>query len=145
MASLTSFTRLILKHIKLAAYPVGALYWSSSPTDPSEIFGGTWKQIKDIFVLAAGDTYKAGETGGEAEHTLTVTEMPEHWHDSLRYKDPHGEQFGCNQGNMANYPWNIPWSGTGAKDILYTGPSGGGRAHNNMPPYTAKYCFERIK
>ena len=39
-------------------YPVGALYWSSKPTNPSTLFGGTWKQIKDRFVLAAGDTYK---------------------------------------------------------------------------------------
>lgn len=145
MITITDIVNKMLKTVKLCCHPVGSIYMSSKDTSPAELFGGEWKAIEDVFLYCAGTKHAAGETGGEAEHTLTVTEMPEHWHDSLRYKDPHGEQFGCNEGNMENYPWNIPWSGTGAKDILYTGPSGGGRAHNNMPPYTAKYCFERIK
>lgn len=46
------------------------------------MFGGTWEQIKDTFILAAGDTYKAGTTGGEATHILTTDEMPAHNHES---------------------------------------------------------------
>lgn len=53
-------------------------FWvSPDPTSPAELFGGTWERIKDRFVLAAGDSYKTGATGGEAEHELTLTELPE--------------------------------------------------------------------
>ena len=46
---------------------IGSYYWSSNSTNPGTIFGGTWEQIKDKFVLAVGDTYTAVDiTGGEA-------------------------------------------------------------------------------
>lgn len=62
-------------------YPVGSLYWSSKDTDPSTLFGGTWVQIKDRFVLACGDTYNTtGATGGASTVTLSVENMPSHNH-----------------------------------------------------------------
>ena len=42
------------------------------------IYNGTWEQIKDVFLLAAGEYYSAGSTGGEATHTLTVNELAKH-------------------------------------------------------------------
>lgn len=65
---------------KLDAHPVGSLYWSREATDPAELFGGVWRRVKDKFILAAGDSYAAGSTGGEAEHTLTLAESPAHTH-----------------------------------------------------------------
>lgn len=65
----------------LAAHPVGSLYWTSSTENPAVTFGGgTWTQIKDKFILAAGDTYTNGATGGAATVTLTTNEMPSHSH-----------------------------------------------------------------
>ena len=62
-------------------YPVGSLYWSSKSTNPASLFGGTWVQIKDRFVLACGDTYKSvGATGGASSVTLSVSNMPSHNH-----------------------------------------------------------------
>ena len=62
-------------------YPVGSLYWSSKSTNPASLFGGTWVQIKDRFVLACGDTYKTvGATGGASTVTLTTSNMPSHSH-----------------------------------------------------------------
>ena len=62
-------------------YPIGSLYWSSKSTNPSTLFGGTWVQIKDKFVLACGDTYNtAGATGGAGTVTLSVSNMPSHNH-----------------------------------------------------------------
>jgi len=49
-------------------YPIGSIYISANSTSPASLFGGTWEQIKDRFLLAAGDTYKAGSTGGETTH-----------------------------------------------------------------------------
>lgn len=48
-------------------YPVGAIYISTVSTSPATLFGGTWEQIQDTFLLAAGSTYSAGGTGGSAD------------------------------------------------------------------------------
>ena len=52
-------------------YPVGSIYTSTKSTSPATLFGGTWTQIKDRFLLCAGDLYSAGVTGGSATHTHT--------------------------------------------------------------------------
>lgn len=72
-------------------YPVGSIYIGTTNTDPATMFGGTWTQIKDKFLLSSGDTYPAGSTGGTATatitttgtveaHKLTMDEMPSHKH-----------------------------------------------------------------
>ena len=76
-------------------YPVGSIYMSINSASPADLFGGTWEQLKDRFLLSAGDSYVAGATGGAATnshthnvttagsvggHTLTVNEMPSHGH-----------------------------------------------------------------
>ena len=53
----------------LSIYPVGSIFISTINTSPASTMGGTWQQIKDRFLLAAGDTYAAGSTGGAATHT----------------------------------------------------------------------------
>ena len=69
--------------ILLSVYPVGSIYKSTNSMSPAELFGGTWERIKDQFLLASGDTYAAGSTGGEATHTLTTNEMPSHSHEYI--------------------------------------------------------------
>lgn len=118
------------------AYPVGAIYMSVNSTNPQNLFGGTWVQIKDRFLLAAGTTYKAGATGGEATHTLTVDEIPNHQH-VLWYPNEGGEQSAA-----------IGYPEAGSKNTWYaeaskTGGAGGGAAHNNMPPYLSVYVWKR--
>lgn len=65
-------------------YPVGSIYWTGKAPndngDPNVLFGGTWTQIKDKFILAAGDTYSNGATGGSATVTLTKNQIPSHTH-----------------------------------------------------------------
>ena len=62
-------------------YPIGSIYMSVNSTSPATLFGGTWVQIQDTFLLSAGESYTAGATGGEATHTLTAQEMPIHGHN----------------------------------------------------------------
>lgn len=50
-------------------YPVGSIYISVNSTNPSTYFGGTWEQIKDRFLLACGNSYGNGSTGGNTTHT----------------------------------------------------------------------------
>ena len=56
----------------LAAHPVGSLYWSSKPDNPAGLFGGTWTQIQDQFILAAGSTFTPGSSGGNKDATVVA-------------------------------------------------------------------------
>lgn len=72
-------------------YPVGSVYISVYNTNPATMFGGTWTQLKDKFLVGAGDTFVNGSTGGASSrsytpsgtvggHKLTLGEMPSHKH-----------------------------------------------------------------
>ena len=61
-------------------YPVGTIYYSVNSTDPSTFIGGTWQQIKDRFILAAGDSYLADTVGGTSSVTITTNNLPSHTH-----------------------------------------------------------------
>ena len=128
-------------------YPVGSYYWSSNPTDPGTLFGGTWEQIKDRFVLAAGGSYTVGSTGGEATHTLTVNEMPRHSHDRIACQNYYLGDNGLPPNGTAQSAALIATSGASNQSVGYYGtiPSGGSAAHNNMPPYIVAYCWHRTK
>lgn len=113
-------------------YPIGSIYISAVSTSPSTLFGGSWERIKDTFLLASGDKYSAGAKGGEATHTLTVSEMPSHYHNSQGWARLSGGSNG-NQALLAD----------GTDSELHTLSTGGGQAHNNMPPYLAVYVWKR--
>lgn len=113
-------------------YPVGSIYMSVNSTSPGTLFGGTWVQIKDAFLLSAGDTYTAGNTGGEAEHTLTVDELPSHTHEvtAVHYVSGANDRQFTSGGNWQQQTYN-------------SGATGSGNAHNNMPPYLVVYVWQR--
>ena len=75
----------LIDSVASKTYPVGSIYLSVNETDPTDIFGGKWERLKDVFLLASGDVFAAGATGGEAEVTLTVEQMPKHTHDGANY------------------------------------------------------------
>lgn len=67
----------IYSNFLLAAHPVGSIYQTISPENPSVTFGGgTWERIEGRFIMGASDTYPAGSTGGSATHHLTQSEIP---------------------------------------------------------------------
>ena len=66
--------------IFLAAHPVGSYFISSTNTDPGTTYGGSWTRIKDRFIYALGDSGSPGDTGGEANVTLTLNNLPSHTH-----------------------------------------------------------------
>ena len=150
------------KKIKLVAYPVGSIYVSTSGTSPATLFGGTWEQIQDMFLLAAGSTYSAGATGGEASHTLTANEMPAHTH-SIPSLSGTTSTGGAHQHNIPSVQAGATGgsltilggddnavtrtagshSHTVTTNASTTGSAGGGKAHNNMPPYLSVYMWKR--
>lgn len=130
-------------------YPVGAIYISTVNTNPSTLFGfGTWSQIKDRFLLAAGSTYSAGATGGEAEHTLVYKELPETNGAIVMHNASYGTNIagvsGCftasyiNEGSYRNGGGLLSADTTSVGKINYSN-GGQDKAHNNMPPYLTVY------
>ena len=130
-----------LKAANRCPFPIG--YGGFFQTDPNSIYAGTtWAQKQDVFILAAGDTYKAGSTGGEAQHTLTVEEMPKHRHSSSSYQTGYpadssvtGADQYCTWVNGGGPNNNEPT--TGENGAVRTSWVGGSKPHNNMPPYFA--------
>ena len=140
-------------------YPVGAIYISVNSTNPNTLFGGTWEQIQDKFLLCAGTTYAAGTSGGTASHNhttvasttggtaITINQMPSHSHKIRLY---------ANAGEVAQ-GWNTV-DNVNQKSTWTTAPvesTGGGQAHthtqvsvgtnsqSNMPPYLSVYVWKR--
>ena len=115
-----------------ALFPVGTIYQSTKSTNPSTFLGGTWTALTGRVLVGAGTDFPAGTTGGEKTHVLTIAEMPSHTHPS---SIPNFVQ------NTATGSVNYGFLGDGSyKD---SGSSGGGAAHNNMPPYRSVYMWER--
>ena len=131
--------RLNGENILSKVYPVGSIYMSLSSTDPKTLFGGTWERLKDRFLLAAGDSYSAGAIGGEATHTLTKDEMPSHNH----YAAVSGGTDSYGQNRTAISSFAIKTQGYSDSSTIFA--TGGGDAHNNMPPYLAVYMWKRTE
>ena len=124
----------------LAAYPVGSYYWSSVNVSPANIFGGQWERVNNVFLLAAGSSYSVGDgvtkDGGEPTVTLSVNQIPAHSHNT--YYQTLGAS-GSARKTVAG-----SGSGTGVTEQNSgTTDTGGGQAHNNMPPYVVAYCWHR--
>lgn len=126
-------------------YPIGSIYMNVNATDPSTLFGGTWEQIKGRFLLGCGDNgdgvnYEANSTGGEATHTLNVNEIPSHNHNIWKRTASQADfSSGFDamhfSGEMYAERYQIHFE---------TANTGGGLAHNNMPPYLAIYMWKRV-
>ncbi len=88
--------------------------------------------LRDRFILAASTTHAAGSTGGEATHTLSIDETPSHSHNITA-----GSGSGSNKVILYS-------NTTGSLQTFSPVASGGGAAHNNMPPYYALAYIMRI-
>ena len=127
--------------------PIGSIIMGTgnnfaTQTAVQAIYNGTWEQIKDVFLLAAGDTYSAGSTGGEATHTLTVNELATHSHDVIA--NGTGKRVGFNEGNADPDYVRNDYTDTGNIGNQYvTSEVGGNQPHNNMPPYLTVYMWRR--
>ena len=119
----------------LDAYPVNSIYISYSHTSPAELFGGTWTRIEDRFLWGCKSTESIGAIGGESSHTLAVDEIPSHSHPFISTNE-----YSPTSGGWKNPAWG-PGSNTTA---AITGFTGGGAAHNNMPPYIQVSIWRRI-
>lgn len=142
-------------------YPVGAIYMSVNSASPSTLFGGTWEQIQDTFLLAAGQTYTAGSNGGNASHThgyahthttpatttdshtLTETELPVISGSMSWHGQEHGTHVynisGHVTGTIVNGMFQTTGQTSGAYSYSNTGfkfGGGGGHTHGQKATTT---------
>ena len=135
-------------------YPVGSIYMSVNNESPATFLGGTWEQIEDTFLLAAGSSFAAGATGGAAthhhstaNHTLTVNEIPAHNH-TVTVKGGYGGVKSDGTTMQKGYEATF---GTLRSDSATTANKGGSGAHSHgntgtassLPPYLAVYMWKR--
>ena len=138
-------------------YPVGSIYVSTVNTSPASFIGGSWERIKDKFLLAAGDTYSAGATGGKASHTHTTENM---WADIYAFDNGSaartngiiGFKHKGHTGTVVNYTYYIQDNKTLTRtetsvttDNTYGTSIGGSTdSTSNLPPYMAVYAWKRV-
>ena len=63
VTSLPSGYATVMNFVADMIYPVGAIYISVNSTSPASLFGGTWEQLKDRFLIGAGNSYAVNATG----------------------------------------------------------------------------------
>lgn len=145
---------------KTDIFPIGSIYLTLSPANPSQYFIGKWVRfakgrtlvgVDDRYIwnpeydsnnpsaapeLIEGPYYNPGTLGGEETHTLTIDEMPSHTHNRRTDAGDRGGADGDTTGSQG-YKWH-------AANNTETTATGGGEPHNNMPPYITCYMWLRI-
>lgn len=134
-------------------YPIGSIYITTSTISPETLFGGTWERYSQgRFLLGAGtgtdwtgtsQTYNAvGDMGGEYNHTLSIQELPDHDHRQIIWDASPFGLLGVQGGQ--SYPRTLSVDGGTQQNYNpRTGGTGGGQAHNNVPPYIVVYMWRR--
>jgi microcystin-dependent protein len=79
--------------------------------------------LREVFVIGAGVVHSVGDTGGEATHTLTIDEIPDHAHVVYR------------ASNIGTASTRVAGGASNTIGATTTTSVGGGLAHNNMPPF----------
>lgn len=127
-------------------YPVGSIYMSVNSVNPSTLFGGTWEQIEDKFLLASGTSYSNGSTGGSADAVVVTHNHLLQNEDYYFVGKKKTDSAGTKRVNVPTSGTNYAYVSSGSKafgnfgttkDI---GESGTGK---NMPPYLAVNIWKR--
>lgn len=134
-------------------YPVGSIYMSANNVSPASFLGGTWAQLQDTFLLAAGSSYSAGATGGSATHTIAKANLPSSITGAVNFRGHNGtgnlitSASGTFSYEGETASSGIPTTSQGSSNTHFTQLSfnlgGSGTALDTMPPYLAVYMWQR--
>lgn len=124
-----------------SSMPQGSIIpWYGSPDNIPNGFAlcdgknGT-PDLRDRFLVGAGNSYKLGNTGGVNMVTLTIAQMPSHEHDVY-------------SGRYGSNIYSISCDGSSYGGILdhkhKTKSAGGNQPHENRPPYYALYYIIKL-
>ena len=131
-----------------AVFPVGRGFIDFTDTDYSNYLGFTWERelvgMTPVGLNTNDEDFNAvGKTGGEKAHTLTIAEMPRHYHTvdgdfTIANKKGTGVSgIPCGNSGWGSYGrahWiNSSWNSKGES-----------QEHNNMQPYKVVSYWKRI-
>lgn len=135
-------------------YPVGSIYMSFNATSPSNLIGGSWEQITDVFLLPSTSS---GQEGGQKSHYHTYAVSWFSYYGNLV-----AGQNANRDATMLNLD-NIVERTTSTSEWEHTGLNGGATGSwktvnkpyqtkvsaktstdNVLPPYITIYCWRRI-
>lgn len=136
-------------------YPIGSVYISVNSINPSVLFNfGEWEQIKDTFLLGAGENYSAGSMGGASTITLTESNLPaQNGKITMHGGDQATNILSCEgvfrewnvqEGRYRDAGMNIDHP-TQSVGVIYYTNNGQNVPVNNMPPYLTVYMWKRVK
>ena len=97
--------------------------------------------LRNRFVVGAGDSYAIGNMGGSNDVTLTTANLPAHSHNT-KVKTTSQDIYNSGNGNILTGRWNYDTelhlnSGGDYNFTVNTSNTGSGTAHENRPPYYA--------
>ena len=119
---------------------------STSSTSPATLFGGTWQQLKDRFLIGAGGNYSVNSTSGSTTHyhglASGYAKILYNWQNNdnkLMYTTKDGVSYTTNANTNSDAGYNFNnYSQTRATALGGTTDSA-----SNMPPYLAVYMWTR--
>lgn len=122
----------------LCPYRIGDYLQTENPTNPAISWPGTsWVQVQGRMLMGDSDTYPVGSEGGEAQHMLTVSEMPSHQHQL------HGWAISmASTSTSTQYASTYPYDKYDNTELT-TRQAGEGQPHNNLPPYRSVHIWRR--
>ena len=129
-------------------YPVHSIVIRYDDISPAALFGGVWERIvnpetgEGVFLLSCPEGDEIGKFDGASEVTLTEEQLPSHSHGFQDY-------WNAAAGTANRYAVALNGDGEGTdgktNDRSYTANTGGGEAHNNMPPYVTVAIWRRVE
>lgn len=90
--------------------------------------------LRDRFIVSAGNSYEIGDVGGSNNVTLTKEQLPSHTHD-FYYSNKTSNDF--TSGTCLSVDGAGLWNYSYDRERITTQSSNGGQAHENRPPYYA--------
>lgn len=134
-------------------------------TSPASIYAGTtWTQLKNCIVFAAGSTFGAGGSGGNASVSLNTNHLPSHSHTvstgssgghyhsttiPMAFQNVESAHGLGTEGSYSSYETygdrTVTLSNAGSHGhTLTVGSAGGGQAFDIMNPYYAVNIWQRV-
>ena len=148
---------MVIDKVWTKIYPVGSIYISTSAESPADLFGGTWEKIEDKFLLASGDQYASGTTGGTADavvvnHTHTqaahshgFTGGGKVWTTETGATEPGAQISGTAKYYAATAKKDYAWRTSTASATPAINNSGEDGTGKNLPPYLSVNVWTRVE
>lgn len=153
----------------ICTLPVGTILEFVEDISPAQVFGGTWLRFgegrvtvgyskdskfnwtKQTSNLQSDESNITYNIGGEEEHTLTESEMPQHDHkkgfSSFNYINGQPIVFSSNCADGQDNCYVVNGSSATCKltdsNMSTININGESKPHNNMPPYIVVYRWVR--